>query len=260
MIVQEEMGWVEAGHGADALVLLHGIGSNAAAWSAQLAIFSGTHRVIAWNAPGYANSEALTAVQPGPDDYTAALAHLLNGLGVSRCILLGHSLGAIVAARFAVQAPSRVAQLVLSAAASGYGCAPGGELPAGLQQRLRDIHEFGPAGMAARRAPRTLTDDAPPAILAQARTAMASVSVKGYADAVHLLAQGDLRQDLLRLERPLSVICGAADRITPLEKVAAATDVPARRGFITIPGAGHASYLEFAPAFNNALGTLLNHS
>ena len=43
--------YLEAGQGPP-LLLLHGIGSGAASWGAQIDAFSNRYRVIAWNAPG----------------------------------------------------------------------------------------------------------------------------------------------------------------------------------------------------------------
>lgn len=42
-----------------AVVLLHGVGSGAMSWSAQLDSFSRRYHVLAWDAPGYGESEAL---------------------------------------------------------------------------------------------------------------------------------------------------------------------------------------------------------
>jgi pimeloyl-ACP methyl ester carboxylesterase len=46
------------------LVLLHGIGSGATSWVRQLEAFGGRFRVLAWDAPGYGESDPLPAAQP----------------------------------------------------------------------------------------------------------------------------------------------------------------------------------------------------
>ena len=50
--------WLEKGQGTP-LVLLHGIGSAARSFSAQLDGLASRWRVIAWDAPGYGQSEAI---------------------------------------------------------------------------------------------------------------------------------------------------------------------------------------------------------
>ena len=48
-----------------ALVLLHGIGSGSAGWLLQLETLKG-YRLIAWDAPGYGESENLPVEKPRP--------------------------------------------------------------------------------------------------------------------------------------------------------------------------------------------------
>ena len=81
-----------------AVVLLHGIGSAAGCWLDVALMLRDGLRVIAWNAPGYAGSTPLPQAHPSADDYADALHQLLAHAGVSECVLVGHSLGAIVAA------------------------------------------------------------------------------------------------------------------------------------------------------------------
>src|SRR3546814_16252965 len=109
----------EAGSGAP-LVLLHGIGSAARAFRDQLAVLSAGYRVIAWDAPGYGDSINLPMPQPGAGDYAAALAAFLDALGVTSRHLLGHSLGALMAARFAAAYPQRVRSLTMASIAVGH--------------------------------------------------------------------------------------------------------------------------------------------
>src|SRR5690349_16175543 len=61
----------ETGAG-QALVLLHGIGSSSAGWLVQLETLAG-YRLIAWDAPGYGESDFLTSEKPKAADYAQAL-------------------------------------------------------------------------------------------------------------------------------------------------------------------------------------------
>ena len=252
-----QLSWLEAGDAPVTLVLLHGIGSNAQSWDQQLAYFRSYYRVVAWDAPGYGKSAGLTMADTSPTIYAQALKALFEALNVQRALLVGHSLGAIIAARFASLWPDAVAGLVLSAPASGYGWHPGDLLPAGLQQRLDDITRLGPEGMAKARAARTLTPAANAGVIAKAQDSMAGMSVKGYQDAVHLLAQGVLKADLLKLDLDFAVLCGTEDQTTPLSKVEPDTQVPRRRELVLLKGAAHASYLEYPDLYNQALATVL---
>ena len=58
--------------------------------------------------PGYGESPMLAAAPANAGDYADALARMLDRAGVEQTILVGHSLGALVAAAFAAKYPQRV--------------------------------------------------------------------------------------------------------------------------------------------------------
>ena len=242
-----------SGRAALPLVLLHGIGSNAASW-AGLEPYFGDRRVVAWDAPGYGESLAHLHPHPTPDDYAAVLADFLDTEDVARCDLVGHSLGALIATRFARRWPGRVRHLVLSSPAAGYAHDASRPLPEKLQARIDDVRNLGPAGMAARRAANTLAEGVAPDVLARVRAAMAAVNVAGYSQATWLLAQGNLAADLAALTVPVSFIGGTADRVTPLDGVRA---LAGTHPIAVIEGAGHASYADHEAAYAAALRGLL---
>ena len=109
---------------APTIVLLHGIGSGSASWVRQLtAVQPQAVCVLAWDAPGYADSSPVAAAQPVAADYAQRLGLWLDALGVLQAHIVGHSLGCIMAASFAKLYPHRVSQLTLLAPAQGYGAA-----------------------------------------------------------------------------------------------------------------------------------------
>src|SRR5262249_11633697 len=77
----------EAGAGP-ALGLLHGIGNQSGSWVRQLEALAPHFRTIAWDAPGYGESDRLAAASPSAADYADALAGLLDALGVARAVLV----------------------------------------------------------------------------------------------------------------------------------------------------------------------------
>ncbi|MEL7939366.1 MULTISPECIES: alpha/beta fold hydrolase [Pseudomonas] len=241
---------------APALVLLHGIGSGAASWLPLAQRLKDRARIIAWDAPGYGESTPLAEAAPRAEAYMGRLRELLDALGVRRCLLLGHSLGAMAALALANIEPQRVARLVLLSPARGYGARPD-EGEAVRSRRLAGLASEGIAGLAERRAPAMLGANPGAAALAWVRWNMARLRPHGYRQAVELLC-GD---DLLRLGRPpvpSEVLCGSEDGITPpaaCREVAEALAAP----FRLIPGAGHASPIECPEALAGLLARLLEH-
>ena len=75
------------------IVLLHGIGSNAGSFEPLLACLGKNRTLVAWNCPGYGRSAPLASEWPLPQNYSEALAQLLDRLAIHRAVVVGHSLG-----------------------------------------------------------------------------------------------------------------------------------------------------------------------
>ncbi len=242
------------------LVLLHGIGSAARSFGAQLDGLSDRWRVLAWDAPGYGQSRALPMPHPSAADYADALEQFLGVHAIDACHLLGHSLGCLMAASFAARSPERIRSLTLCSIAGGHARLADAERQRLLDQRLGDVATLGPRGMAEKRAPRLLGPAAPPAALPKLVDTMASVRPDGYAQAVRMLSTGEITADIERLPADLrgQVIVGDADLITPPARVREIASHWPGAEVQMIEGAGHALYLEQPEAFNQLLRTFLS--
>lgn len=248
-------GWREHPGDGPVLVALHGIGSEARAFDSLAAALPGW-RMIAWEAPGYGPTEALPIDWPTARDYAAALKAFLDARGLDRVHLLGHSLGTLIGAAFAKDHPDRVATLTLASCAQGGGAAPG-HLPEKQAARLDDLQRLGAAEFARTRAPRLVFQpETHPDLVAKVNAAMAKIKLPGYAQAVRMLASGNLSADCAALAVPTVVVVGAEDVVTPPEQSNAAhAALPdAHRGALTlIPGAGHALHQQAPAALAEAI-------
>lgn len=232
-----------AGGSATPVVLLHGIGSGSASWVHQLDGLSGERKVLAWDTPGYGRSSSVRPQFPVATDYAAALSATLAALGIERCVLVGHSLGAIIATAFAAEQPSKVAGLLLISPANGYAAAAP-ELRADKRDaRLAMLDQFGPSGLAQQRSANMLSPAASEEAKAWVRWNMERIVPSGYRQATHLLANSNLVSDLQRFDGRVQVAVGYDDSITPpsaCERIAQTAHTCLR----IIPQAGHAGYVE----------------
>ncbi len=225
------------------VVLLHGISSGAASWVYVATRIGADAHVLAWDAPGYGDSTPLAAAAPSDADYAARLHELLQALGIERCVLVGHSLGALMACAFARgEGAGRVDRVLLISPAAGYG-APGraAERERVRSERRQSLQALGVDGMAERIPARLLSPAADAAQRAWVRWNTARLHPAGYLQAVELLCASDLAAQ--RLAMPVQVACGDADAVTPpaaCRAVAEALGAP----FEVIVGAGHASPVE----------------
>ena len=241
-------GFREQGSGTP-LTLLHGISSGAASWHKQMALPG--YRVLAWDMPGYGESPMLATARADAGAYADALARMLDRAGVQKTVLLGHSLGALVAAAFAARYPQRVRYLVLADVAQGYGQAEAAQrekIGQGRQQQMA----LGGEAMAEGRAAKLLRAGAREADVATVAAGMRRLRSEGYLAAAWMLAHDDIHRWLAGYRGRFAVWCGEQDAITQPELV---QGVALRYGmpYLAIPQAGHASYLDNATFFNQQL-------
>ena len=104
----------EAGAGPRPFVLVHGFTGSRDDWREHIPALSELGRTIAPDQRGHGGSSntgdlATYSLDQLVDDLEA----MLSGLGIDACDLLGHSMGGMVAVRFALARPERVSSLIL---------------------------------------------------------------------------------------------------------------------------------------------------
>ena len=96
------------------IVLIHGYSRSLEDWLAFADSFP-TNRVIAYDARGFGKSTKLSDVRRYGDAMVEDVIALLDQLRIDRAHLVGHSMGALIAANVAVAHPHRVASATLIA-------------------------------------------------------------------------------------------------------------------------------------------------
>ena len=107
--------WFVGGSGSP-LVLVHGLGGAASNWVELAPELARDHRILVPDLPGHGGSSPLPAV-PNLESFADCLGLLIEREGLAPTVLVGHSLGCIVALRLAMRSPELVAGLVLVSAA-----------------------------------------------------------------------------------------------------------------------------------------------
>lgn len=247
----------QAGTGPD-LVLLHGLAGNSRTWEEQFSAFSKTWRVTAWDAPGYGESDT---VEPTVDAYADTLAAFVGALSLPRFVLLGHSMGGVVAGRFAGRHPDRLRALVLSCTLLGRRQPAGSPLGEGYRARLADLETLPAAEYGIRRAASMAAPDCSPEILNRLAAIAAETRRDGLEAAMRLIAEADNAETLAGISLPVLVLVGALDRTATRDLtdavIASLASGAARLETVTLSGVGHAPYLEDAAAYNAALGAFV---
>jgi 3-oxoadipate enol-lactonase len=245
------------GRGDTLVLMLHGVGGGAAAWGDAL---SGTGRAVgdagchavAIDLPGYGGS-------PSIDPYdmaglAAAVQSFIIQTPHQRCVLVGHSMGGMVAQEVVARWPALVHGLVLSGTSAAFG-KPGGDWQkAFLRDRLAplDAGQGMPAlapGLAAGMA----SPQAEPAAVQRSAALMAQVPEATYRAALKAIVGFDRRDALGHIAVPTLCLAGEHDRNAPpalMQPMAAR--IPGAE-YRCLAGVGHLANMEAPQPFNAAL-------
>jgi len=238
-----QIGYTEAGGGgATPIIFLHGVGSDKSVWHPQLEHFGRTRRAIAFDYPGYGDSDAAPEGSTR-DDFAGAILSAMRELGVERAHVCGLSLGGVVAIAMQHAAPSHCASLIL---ADSFAVHPEG----------RAIYERGLAGsrdlpaMAQARVDMLLAQPADPQVRREVVETMSRIDPAAYRLGAEAVWLADQRDRVAAIDVPTLVICGTDDVPTPPALSDELHKMIAGSRLATIPTAGHLTNLEQPDAFN----------
>lgn len=252
------------GHeGTPPVVLLHGGGPGASAWSnfgRNLSAFAAGFRTLMPDQPGFGESDK-PAVEGNYFTFAArALASLLDHLGIDKVHLVGNSLGGGTAVRFALSYPDRAARLVLMG--------PGGlslnvfspDPTEGVQRLIDFAAPPGPSREKMAAFLRTLvfnqkliTDELVDERYARASTpeALAAMTALGMSFYDRATAQdGMLWREVHRLRNEVLLIWGREDRVNPLDGAMVALKQIRKAQLHVFSGCGHWAQWEKFHEFN----------
>jgi len=94
------------------MLLLHGIGDDAHVWDHFALGAAGKFRIIALDQRGHGLSDWVTPPAYSCRDYVSDIENLVEALQLKKIILIGHSMGALHATRYASQVPGKTAALI----------------------------------------------------------------------------------------------------------------------------------------------------
>jgi len=212
------------------VVFIHGAGAGSGLWSMTMARVARHAHAIAIDLPGHGPSAPGDLGTLSLERYRDAVGELCGALCLGPSVLVGHSLGALVAIEAALAWPDKVRGLVLCAAAPRLPIDPE------LARLLRDD----PPRVIAWLADNALSPRAKPAVrrgfLAAGEATPADVTRADF----EIVRATDVSARIDALACPVIWMDGADDRIVP--------PTEGRQGqIVTLPDVGHLAPIE-APA------------
>ncbi|WP_159010779.1 alpha/beta hydrolase [Bradyrhizobium sp. S69] len=233
----------------ETILFLHGLLGSSKSWAFQFDRLSRDYCVVAWDAPGYGQSDMVSA---SIEAFVEALREFVTKIGQPKVSLVGHSMGGTVAACFAATFPELVSRLVLSCSHAGYGDPETAPMSAKFERRMREFNEIGHAAYGLNRARDILPDSVPACVFDYAAKIASETNPEGLRRATRMLQRANNRPLLPKLKIPTLILTGEMDTdVHPNLKADLLRLTPATR-HVEMPRLGHAPYFE-APDYYSSL-------
>lgn len=239
------------------IVFLHGIGGRATGWArVQRACAQAGYASLAWDMPGYGQSPFIDPYDF--DGLADALALLLDARGLQKAVLVGHSLGGMVALQMWARHPERVAALVLAASSPAFGHGSGDFQQAFIAQRLAPL-EAGKsmAEVAEGLVPTMVAPGFDGPGLAQAKACMGAITPAAYKAALGALVQFEQRQALPTIGVPTLCMAAEHDRTAAPTVVQRMAEKIPNAQYQCLTGVGHLLTFEQPDNFAQAVLSFL---
>lgn len=225
--------------GAPALVFANSLGTDARIWDAVIAPLADRYRCLSYDKRGHGLSDAPEG-DYRLDHHLDDLIGLFDHVGVDRAVVVGVSIGGLIAQGLALRAPERVAGLVLCCTAPRMGDA------AMWSSRIETARAKGLAPLADPVMARWFSPDFRrdrPVDLSGWRNLFLRTDPLGYANTCATLRDTDLSADISRIWAPTLILAGDADLAAPVDLVRTCTAIPGSRLEI-LAGVGHIPSIE----------------
>ena len=243
------IGYLEAGAGAKGatpIIFLHGVGSDKRVWRRQIEHFGATRRAVAFDYPGYGESEIVGDATR--EDYAAAILAAMDTVGIERAHICGLSLGGVIAIAMHAAAPDRCTSLII---ADSFAVHPDGQ---GIHDRsVAASQAMSMRELAVARAGVLLGSEATDGLLSEVIDTMAAIDPAAYRLGAQAVWLADQRSRASTINVPTLILVGEEDGITPPQLSEELEQLIAGSTLVRIPKAGHLANAEQPQAFNSAI-------
>ena len=244
------------GDGEHTVFLLHGGYGSSEYWRPEIKLLTEAgYRVVAWDTPGYGLSplpEGEYTMESLAESFVRLLEHV--GSEGNKNLLLGHSMGGLIAPKVCTLAPDRVAALVISATVESLGHTTPEYQEDFLAERIAPLD----AGLKLR--------DAAPALIAKmmgpessgdavelVKRVTADTRDDTFRAAIKAIVEYDGRSTLASLRLPTLCIAGEHDPVGRPDMMQEIANNIEGAEFYCVSGAAHYAWAEYPQVFNETV-------
>ncbi|MEO8243857.1 MAG: 3-oxoadipate enol-lactonase [bacterium] len=236
---------------APVLVFAHALGTNLTIWDATLPHLQDSYRILAYDCRGHGNSD----IPPPPYSMGALirdLERLMDHFALKDAVVIGCSLGGLVAQGLAVKRLDLVRAMVLSNTAARIGT------PALWHDRIAQVRQTGLTAYAdgalqRQLGPQYRTNPAEPYL----REILSQTNPDGWIGCASAIAGTDFYTTTASLRLPTLAIAGSNDGTTPPDLVRETAGLIPGHRFALMRGAGHLPMVEKPAEYAALLATFL---
>mgnify|MGYP000846980391 CR=1 FL=1 len=240
-------------NGSPGIVFIHGVGGSAMAWQRQVESFSAAgYAPLAVDLPGYGGRPAIEHTDF--DQLSADVEAQIAKAGLVRPVIVGHSLGGMIAQTMLRRKPQGYQSVVLVGTSPSFGKADGDFQKQFVEERLAPLRS-------GRKMPELAAEmingimglGGDPEGRKIAIASMAAVPAQTYKACVEAIVMFEERANLALVQVPVLCLAGEFDRQAPaamMERMA--QKIPGAQ-YVMLPGLGHLPNLQDPAAFDAAV-------
>lgn len=224
------------------VIFINSLGSDLRIWDGVVHkfYFEAQYRLIRYDKRGHGLSDCPDAPYT-IRDHTQDLVGVMDALDIQVAVLVGISVGGMIAMDFAAQYPARVKALVLSDTFPKIGTADM------WNTRIDSLRTQGMASLGTEILARWFApsyQEQNPAAYCGYYNMLTRMPVTGYTGTCEAIRDADLSTVVQAIDCPTLVMCGAEDGSTPPELVQGLVDLMPNARYIEIRDAGHLPCIE----------------
>jgi pimeloyl-ACP methyl ester carboxylesterase len=237
------------------VLMLHGIGGGHLAFAPQVeTLASSGYRAVAWDMPGYGHSAPIEPYTfKGLAQSCIKLIEALLQADDERrgVVLLGHSMGGMVAQEVVARRPELVSKLVLCGTSPSFGKPEGDWQRQFIEQRTAPLDAGkSMADLAEVLVPQMVGPGSLPEGVRLATHCMGLVPASTYRRALEALVTFDRRANLAQIAVPTLLVAGEHDRNAPPAVMKKMAQAISGSTYIEMRGIGHLQNLEAPDEFD----------
>jgi pimeloyl-ACP methyl ester carboxylesterase len=223
------------------VILLHGYTDSRRSWERILPMLPNSLRVFALTQRGHGESDK-PASGYAPADFAGDVIQFMDLVGLKRAVLVGHSMGSVVARRIALDQPERIRGLVLEAA---FATLKGSPIMEGFwSQTIAPLEAPVPRQFVVEFQQSTLARPVPDWFFELVVGESRKAPIQVWKGVIDQMRQTDFLAETTQIKAPTLILWGDQDSFAPLaEQQLLQSTIPGSR-LVIYTGTGHGMHWE----------------